>query len=72
MRLLEKVYQINNSGLGDVRIFSDRIFCYKRVRLRLPRPPTAEEVRTGYFRKALETAVLISPSACSKYAFFLT
>ena len=30
MRLLEKVYQINNSGLGDVRIFSDRIFCYKR------------------------------------------
>jgi len=30
MRLLEEVYQINNSGLGDVRIFSDRIFCYKR------------------------------------------
>ena len=30
MRLLEKVYQVNNSGLGDVRIFSDRIFCYKR------------------------------------------
>ena len=30
MRLLEEVYQINNSGLGDVRIFSDRIFFYKR------------------------------------------
>ena len=30
MRLLEEVYQINNSGLGDVRIFSDRMFCYKR------------------------------------------
>ena len=30
MRILEKVYQVNNSGLGDVRIFSDRIFCYKR------------------------------------------
>ena len=30
MRLLEKAYQLNHSGLGDVRIFSDRIFGYKR------------------------------------------
>ena len=30
MRLLEKVYKVNNSGLGDVRIFSERTFGYKR------------------------------------------
>ena len=24
MRLLEEAYQVNNSGLGDVRIFSER------------------------------------------------
>lgn len=30
MRLLEEAYQINNSGLGDVRIFSERTFGYKR------------------------------------------
>tara|TARA_B100000900_G_scaffold314955_1_gene273809 strand:+ start:914 stop:1117 length:204 start_codon:yes stop_codon:yes gene_type:complete len=30
MRLLEHTYQVNNSGLGDVRIFSDRPFGYKR------------------------------------------
>jgi hypothetical protein len=30
MRLLEEAYQLNNSGLGDVRIFSERTFGYKR------------------------------------------